>query len=540
MMESGALSLRDLSAAAVVAGSLHGRRVVVLGAGRTGQAAAEFAAAHGATVTLHDSAEAEKLQSAVDRFSASTVALAFGAGAPLAPLLSDADLVVHSPSVTLGFPSVNEAVAGPLRELAARAIGPDGSESARGALLISEPEWTLRLLGARWRIGITGTKGKTTTSNLIAAILAADPSSPVELGGNNGVPLIGTAIGLDERARIVLELSELQLPTLVSSVDVAVYTNITVDHLDRHGSIEGYRRVKRRLADLVDPEGSLVVNLDDPVTAGLAGLGRVTTVGYRRDRPVPGGVGVVDGWIVGAGVPRAARFGGGVAATGPGGRIMPVDEIALPGDHSISNVLAAIGAGLVAGVAPDAIRTAVAGFRGIPHRLETVAVLDGIRYVNDAQATQPDAVAAAVRSFRAPLVLLAGGRSKGLDLSGLAPIVAARCGGAVLFGELAEELERLFRSAGLSRIQRATSIPDAVARGGAMARELLDGATVNASSTAAVSAASAAAGLHQSEARATVLLSPIGSSFDMFNNPFGARGEAFRAAVLALPADRRS
>ena len=219
---------------------------------------------------------------------------------------------------------------------------------------------------------------------------------------------------------------------------------------------------------------------------------------------------------------------------------MPVDEIALPGDHSISNVLAAIGAGLVAGVAPDAIRTAVAGFRGIPHRLETVAVLDGIRYVNDAQATQPDAVAAAVRSFRAPLVLLAGGRSKGLDLSGLAPIVAARCVGAVLFGELAEELERLFRSAGLSRIQRATSIPDAVARGGAMARELLDGATVNASSTAAVSAASAAAGLHQSEARATVLLSPIGSSFDMFNNPFGARGEAFRAAVLALPADRRS
>ena len=169
------------------------------------------------------------------------------------------------------------------------------------------------------------------------------------------------------------------------------------------------------------------------------------------------------------------------------------------------------------------------------------SVLDGIRYVNDAQATQPDAVAAAVRSFRAPLVLLAGGRSKGLDLSGLAPIVAARCGGAVLFGELAEELERLFRSAGLSRIQRATSIPDAVVRGGAMARELLDSATVDASSAAAAaSAASAAAGLHQSEARATVLLSPIGSSFDMFNNPFGARGEAFRAAVLALPADRRS
>lgn len=314
----GALSLNDLSATAVAAGSLKGARVVVLGAGRTGQAVAEYAAAHGANVTLHDSAEAGTLQAATDRFASGGVTLAFGAGAALAPLLATADLVVHSPSVTLGFPSVKESVAGPLRDYAARAIGPDGDATKREALLISEPEWTLRLLGARWRIGITGTKGKTSTSNLIASILAADPSSPVELGGNNGVPLIGKASGLSETTRVVLELSELQLPTIVSSVDVAVYTNITVDHLDRHGSVEGYRKVKRLLADRVDSDGVLIVNLDDPVTAGLAGIGRVTTVGYRRDRPVPGGVGIVDGWIVAAGVPRAARFGGGVAGTGPG------------------------------------------------------------------------------------------------------------------------------------------------------------------------------------------------------------------------------
>ena len=525
---AGALSLSDLSAAAVAAGSLKGTRVVVLGAGRTGQAVAEFAAAHGATVTLHDSAEPETLQAAVERFASSAVTLAFGAAAALAPILEAADLVVHSPSVTLGFPSVKESVAGPLRDYAARAIGPEGDATTRAALLISEPEWTLRLLGARWRIGITGTKGKTSTSNLIAAILAADPTHPVEFGGNNGVPLIGKAAALTEDTRVVMELSELQLPTIVSSVDVAVYTNITVDHLDRHGSVEGYRKVKRLLADRVDPDGILIVNLDDPVTAGLAGIGRVATVGYRRDRPVPGGVGIVDGWIVAASVPRAARFGGGNAATGPGGRIMPVDEIALPGDHSISNVLAAVSAGLIAGVAPDAIRAAVAAFRGIPHRLETVALLDGIRYVNDAQATQPDAVAAAVRSFRKPLILLAGGRSKGLDLRELAPIVAAQCSGAVLFGELADELETLFRGAGLQRIDRAVSIPDAAARGGALARAVL-----------AEQGEARVEELHGGDVRATVLLSPIGSSFDMFNNPFGARGDAFRAAVLALPAERR-
>jgi len=528
-----ALSLDDLEPSAVAAGSLREATVLVLGAGRTGQAVAEFAARHGARVTLYDSAESTGLAAANDRFADGSVRLAFGASAHLTPLLDAADLVVHSPSITLGFPTVREEVAGPLRDFAARAIGPSGDRTKHAPLLISEPEWTIRLLGTRWRVGVTGTKGKTTTSNLIAAILAADPTHPVELGGNNGVPLIGKATQLAESARVVLELSELQLPTLQSEVDVAVYTNITVDHLDRHGTVDGYRRVKRLLADRVAADGVLIVNLDDPVSAGLAGIGRVTTVGYRRERPVPGGVGLVDGWIVAAGVPRSARYGGGTAATGPGGRIAPVDEIALPGDHSISNVLAAVSAGLVAGIAPDAIRAAVASFRGIPHRLETVAVLDGIRYVNDAQATQPDAVAAAVRSFRKPLVLLAGGRSKGLDLHDLAPIVASHCSGAVLFGELGDELESLFRAAGLTEIDRAESIPDAVVRGGALARRLM--AEVGDSS----GGSSSTYAPHQSEVRATVLLSPIGSSFDMFNNPFGARGDAFREAVRALPATER-
>jgi len=525
---SRALSLSDLEPRAVAGGSLRSVDVVVLGAGRTGQAVAAFAARHGARVTLHDSAEASTLNAAVERFADGSVALSFGAAADIAPLLHAADLVVHSPSVTLGFPTVKERIAGPLQEYADRALRLTADPSTRGPILISEPEWTARLLGTRWRVGITGTKGKTTTSNLIAQILATDITHPAELGGNNGAPLIEKALELSPDARVVLELSELQLPSLYSTVDVAVYTNITVDHLDRHGTVDGYRKVKRILADRVVDDGLLIVNLDDPVTAGLAGIGRVTTIGYRRDRPIPGGVGVVDGWIVAVGVPRAARYGGGRAAAGPGGRIMPIDEIALPGEHSISNVLAAVSVGLVAGIAPDAIRSAVAAFRGVPHRLETIAVVDGIRYVNDAQATQPDAVAAAVSSFRKPLILLAGGRSKGLDLRELAPVVARRCSGAVLFGELADELEGLFRAAGLSEIDRATSISDAVSRGEALARKSLADTIGNATPT-----------LYESEARATVLLSPIGSSFDMFNNPFGARGEAFRAAVHALTATER-
>ena len=219
-------------------------------------------------------------------------------------------------------------------------------------------------------------------------------------------------------------------------------------------------------------------------------------------------VGIVDGWIVSAGVVGPS---GASAATGPGGRIAPIGEITLIGDHSVSNVLAAVAAGLALGVAPDAIRRAINSFTGVPHRLEPIALIDGIRYVDDSQATQPDAVIAALRSFERPLVLVAGGRSKGADLRELARVVAERCSAAVVMGELADELESTFRTAGLARIERST--------GG------IDGAAVAAAHLAREVAAP------DGSVRATVLLSPIGSSFDMFNNPFGARGDAFKDAV---------
>lgn len=507
----GGIRLVDLEPAALRAGSLRGVATLVLGAGRTGQAVASFAAAHGATVTLYDSAEPSTLAAATSALAGSDVACIFGAAVDPAPLFDSAQLVVHSPSVTLGFPSVKEQVAAPLAAYAARALPLSGDRDARGVVLISEPEWTLRLLGGRTVIGVTGTKGKTTTTALIAAILATDPTRHVVLGGNNGRPLIGEALDLPAGARIVIELSELQLPSIVSSVSIGVYTNITVDHLDRHGSVERYRAVKRLLAARVAADGVLIVNIDDPVTAALAGEGRVTTIGYRREPPMPGGVGIVDGWIVAAGV---STVGGGAAATGPGGRVMPVGEIPLIGEHSISNVLAAVSAGLAIGIAPDAIRSAVASFAGVPHRLEPIALIDGIRYVDDSQATQPDAVAAALRAFEKPLVLVAGGRSKGADLRDLARVVAERCSAAVVMGELSEELESLFRAAGLSRIERSSGGIDGAAK--VAARLAHEVATAH------------------GEVRATVLLSPIGSSFDMFNNPFGARGDAFKDAVRRI------
>jgi UDP-N-acetylmuramoylalanine--D-glutamate ligase len=360
---------------------------------------------------------------------------------------------------------------------------------------------------------VTGTKGKTTTASLAAAVLGADPLHPTVLGGNIGIPLVERLLELTPGHRVVIELSELQLPTLSRGTTVAVYTNVTSDHLDRHGSLPAYRAVKRRLAELVDPDGALVLNADDPVVASYASLGRVPTLMYRTAHPMPGGVGIVDDWIVAAGVERLPLAGGGPAATGPGGRIMPVGELAIPGRHNASNALAAIAAGLLFGIAPDAIRRSAASFPGVEHRLETVALVERVRYVNDSQGTQPDAVVAALRAFERPIVLIAGGRDKGVELGELAQVVADRATAAVLIGESGPTLERLFRQAGLAHAERAGSLEDAVRRADALARRALAG----------------------SDARgpATVLLSPAAASFDMFED-YAARGRAFKAAVAAL------
>ncbi len=208
------------------------------------------------------------------------------------------------------------------------------------------------------------------------------------------------------------------------------------------------------------------------------------------------------------------------AAPGPGTvPVLPLSELRLPGAHNVHNALAAVAVGLLFGVPVEAIRRAVADFAGVEHRLETVAIVDGVRFVNDSQGTQPDAVIAAVRSFDAPVVLIAGGRDKGIDLTALAPVVAERVVAAVLIGESGPTLEASFRAAGLSRTERAATLEAAVERADSLARDALVGRPAG--------------------SLATVLLSPAAASFDMFID-YAARGRAFRAAVESLAAEHGS
>jgi UDP-N-acetylmuramoylalanine--D-glutamate ligase len=509
----GPLDPDALTMDAIRAGFLRGRPVTVLGFARSGIALARFLVDAGARVTVHDGRPAAELGGAIEQLEGREIRLLAGPDVDPATTWRGAALVTTSPSINPDYPTTEPRLRAALRALVDARRGGDTLVPA----VISEPDLFLRLCPAP-TIGVTGTKGKTTTSALIAALLAADPSHPVVLGGNIGIPLVERLPELTPDHRVVIELSELQLPTLSRGTTVAVYTNVTSDHLDRHGTVADYRAAKRLLAELVDPDGALVLNADDPVVTAYAGLGTAPSILYRQDRPMAGGLGVVDGWIVAAGVVRLPLAGGGAAATGPGGRILPIGELAIPGRHNVSNALGAVATALLFGVAPDAIRRAAADFTGVEHRLESVGLIDGVRFVNDSQGTQPDAVIAALRSFDGPLVLIAGGRDKGVDLSGLGPVVAERAVGAVLIGESGPDLAVRFRSAGLARTERATTLDAAVRIADAIARERL------------------AAGAPEP---ATVLLSPAAASFDMFVD-YAARGRAFKEAVAGIAAERRA
>jgi UDP-N-acetylmuramoylalanine--D-glutamate ligase len=509
-MTSGPIDLDRLDLDGIRAGALRDRPVTVLGLARSGLALARFLSDAGARVTVYDGRPATALADAIEALGGRSVTLALGPDVDPATTWAGAHLVATSPSITPLFPTTEPRLRDALRSLVEARTGGDRTVPA----LVSEADLFLRLCPAP-TIGVTGTKGKTTTSSLTAALLAADPAHPVVLGGNIGIPIVERLLELTPAHRVVDELSELQLPTLSRGTTVAVYTNVTSDHLDRHGTLEAYRGVKRRLAELVDPDGALVLNDEDPVVASYGERGAARAIRYRRDTPPRGGLGVVDGWIVADGVEPLELAGHGAPAIS--GRIMPVADLAIPGAHNVSNALAAIAVALAFGVGPEAIRSAAAAFTGVEHRLEPAGVIDGVRFINDSQGTQPDAVVAALRAFEPPIVLIAGGRDKGIDLTALAPVVAERAIAAVLIGESGPALEASFRAAGLAHTERADDLDEAVRRADAIAREAIAG--------------------RRAGTPATVLLSPAAASFDMFED-YAARGRAFKAAVLALAVSR--
>ncbi|HVB38553.1 MAG TPA: UDP-N-acetylmuramoyl-L-alanine--D-glutamate ligase, partial [Vicinamibacterales bacterium] len=333
--------------------SVAGRRVTVVGAARSGVAAAELLAARGARVTLTD------LRPAIDeapRLASLGVALALG-GHP-AGLFEGSELIVLSPGVPGDRPDVARA-------------------RAAGVPVIGELELASRWLKGRV-IAVTGTKGKSTTTALIGRLLQAAGRDAM-VGGNIGVPLSAQVATSTAATLHVVETSSFQLEeTGTFHPWIAVLLNFSTDHLDRHGTVEAYARAKSRIFVNQTAADWAVVNADDPAVLDMAAAGRAQVVRFALDAPIADGFAVVNDWIA-----RVDRQG-----VTP---LVPLSAIHLIGRHLVADVLAAAAVGTIAGVDPAVMTRAVDGFRGLEHAMEPVGAIGGVRFVNDSKATNIEA-----------------------------------------------------------------------------------------------------------------------------------------------------
>lgn len=406
-----------------------GRRVVVVGAGRSGRAAIDLLRSRGAVVSLVDSGATVQ---GADELRASGVAVF--AGAHPDEVFGNTDLVVLSP----GVPRDERAVS---------------ATRLRGVPVIGEVELAYRWLQGRV-IAVTGTKGKSTTTTLTARMLT-EGGFEATAGGNLGVALSS----LVERSRPesihVVEVSSFQLETIDSFHPwVSVFVNLSPDHLDRHGSFDEYRSAKAGVFRNQTADDWAVINADDPGVLELARAARARRFDFALDAPIAQGVTVDDGFIV-------------ERRDGNSRRVMPIDAVLLPGRHLLADVLAATAASLIAGVEPAAVERAVRGFAGLEHALERVASVGGVAFVNDSKATNVVSARRAIESFAQGVVPILGGRYKGGDFSDLRDVVSARTTGLVVLGEAADRIEQALGD--LVPTVRAASMGEAVTLGYGMA-----------------------------------------------------------------------
>jgi UDP-N-acetylmuramoylalanine--D-glutamate ligase len=409
--------------------SVVNRRVLVVGAARSGVAAAELLARRGARVTL---ADLRQTIDAAGTLRSAGVELELGDHKP--ETFVDSDLIVVSPGVPLAQPAFEAA-------------------RRRGVEIIGELELAWRWLAGRV-IAITGTKGKSTTTTLIGRMLSAADRT-VLVGGNIGVPLSAQVDQSTPATLHVVETSSFQLETATTFRPwIAVWLNFADDHLDRHPTVDAYATAKARIFASQTSDDWAVVNADDPVvmtrSAGIAARRVPFALSGRIDEGF-----VIDGeWI-------ARRT---ATASEP---LFPLSAVELTGRHMLNNVLAAAAAASLAGCAPAAMAEALRGFHGLEHVMEPVGTIGGVRFVNDSKATNVEAARRSIESFAAGVVAIVGGRFKGGDLSQLRGPLAAVGRTVIAIGEAAPLVQEAVR--GVVPVIFAGSMREAVERGYAAA-----------------------------------------------------------------------
>ena len=444
--------------------NIPSRRAVVMGMARTGRAAAAALARRGAEVVGTDMKEIPGLREELPQ------GVALELGCHREETFRRCDLLVVSP----GIPATDRFIQTAL---------------AAGAEVISEIELAWRLCPAPIA-AVTGTNGKTTATTMLGAILEeAGYRAPV--GGNIGRPLVNVVENEGQEADFVVsEVSSFQLewaPTLRPRV--GVITNVTPDHLDRHPDLDGYAEVKARLLANQGPGDAKVLNADDPLTARYLPGGRQAALAFSRKKAPETGAYAEGGWIY-------------LCLGGSRERVCAAGELAVPGVHNLENFLAACAAAGFLGAGADAMARLARRFRGLPHRMEPVAEIGGVRWVNDSKGTNVGATVMSLESVDGPVLLIAGGTDKGSDLTPMLDPLRKRARTMVLIGKAADRFDRFFR--GKVPVERAATLEEAVRRCAEAARP-----------------------------GDTVLFSPACASFDQFRD-YVHRGEVFREAVRAL------
>jgi UDP-N-acetylmuramoylalanine--D-glutamate ligase len=445
-----------------------GKKVLVVGLGKSGLAAALFLRRRGAQVTVSDIRSAEVLGKDIPALLEEGIAVEAGGHGLLT--FRRQDLIVVSPGVPLDTPELVQV-------------------KAFGLPIIGELELASEYLRGK-SLAITGSNGKTTTTALCGAIFEAGKLS-VQVGGNIGVPVIALVDQSADDGWSVLEVSSFQLETTYRfRPDIAAVLNVTPDHLDRHGTFESYAAAKERIFANQDADDALVLNADDDVASRMAARAKSRIFWFSSKRVVRQGAFVHEGAILFRASEQAApEF------------VLKVEEIPLKGHHNIENVLAAVCAARLAGVAPEAIREAVESFRAVEHRLEFVASINGVDFYNDSKATNVDAAAKAIAAFPQGIHLILGGKDKNSDYRQLRSLLEERVKAVYTIGAAAEKIETHIY--GSVPVVSSGTLEQAVAR------------------------ASEAA-----QPGEIVLLAPACSSFDQFEN-YEHRGRVFKELVHA-------
>ena len=445
-----------------------GKRLVILGLARQGKALARFASEQGAEVVVSDLGSAENHAKNIEELAHFNIDFVLGEH-PLS-LLDGTDYVAISGAVPADAPFVNAA-------------------RARGITITNDSQEFLRRSPAPV-VGITGSAGKSTTTSLLGEMCRAS-GTPTFVGGNLGFPLIERIGEISADSHVIQELSSFQLEIATLSPQIAAILNITPNHLDRHKTMQVYTDAKANILRNQSVKDTAILPADGLTALHSLVQGRLRL--FSHTQPVGDGAFVRDNAII---------LTDGTAEV----EICAVSDIQLLGRHNILNVLAAVVLADSVGISAENMRTAIRSFSGIPHRLELVATVNGVQYINDSIATAPERALAAIRAFDEPLVLLTGGRDKDLDWEPWAEQVQARCQAVILFGELAQMVSgKIDRSK--MQVVETTTLEEAVAKAFSIAKR-----------------------------GNIVLLSPGGTSYDAYVD-FAARGQHFREIVAALRSD---